>query len=155
MLEPGDDDLVVAADVLATPALRDEIDRLGGAADEDDLVGRGRVEEAADLVAGRLVGVGRARREFVGGAMDVRILVPIEVHQAVDDGLRLLRGGGVVQPDQRPAVHILAKDGEVPSDGIHVERRMCRRFRSGGGTPSECVPGNCPPGDDGCTPSRK
>ncbi len=38
MLEPGDDDLVVLADVLAAPALRNEIDGLGGPADEHDFV---------------------------------------------------------------------------------------------------------------------
>jgi hypothetical protein len=35
--------------LLAAPALRDQVDGLGGAADEDDLLGRGRVEEAARL----------------------------------------------------------------------------------------------------------
>ena len=38
VLELGDDDLVALADVLAAPALGDEVDAFGGAADEDDLV---------------------------------------------------------------------------------------------------------------------
>ena len=53
VLEPGDDDLVARADVAAAPALRDQVDRLGRAADEDDLSDRRRVEEAAHLVARR------------------------------------------------------------------------------------------------------
>ena len=73
MLEPGDDDLVVLADVLAAPALRDEVDRLGCAADEDDLVRGRRVEKAADLFAGVLVGVGGAGGQLVRAAMDVRV----------------------------------------------------------------------------------
>ncbi len=38
VLEPGDDDLVARADVAPAPALRDEVDRLGRAADEDDVL---------------------------------------------------------------------------------------------------------------------
>ncbi len=36
MLEPSNDDFIALADILAAPALRDEIDALGCAADEDD-----------------------------------------------------------------------------------------------------------------------
>ena len=37
MLQPGDDDLVVLLNVLPPPALRDQVDRLGGSANKDDL----------------------------------------------------------------------------------------------------------------------
>ena len=71
MLEPGDDDLVILADVLAAPALRDEVDGLGCAADEHDLV-RGRcMKKAADLLAGVLIRICRARGEFMCPAMNV------------------------------------------------------------------------------------
>ena len=43
MLEMGDDDLIVFLDVLFAPALGDEIDRFGGAADEDYFVRGGGV----------------------------------------------------------------------------------------------------------------
>jgi hypothetical protein len=124
MLEPGDDDLVVAIDVLPAPALCHEIDRFGGATDEDDLLGRGCVQQATDLFPGHLIGVGRAGREFMGAAMDVGVLVSVEIRQTVDDRLRLLRGGGVVEPDQRPAVHLPLEDGEIAPEGIHVEGRV-------------------------------
>ena len=39
VLEVRDDDLVALADVAPAPGLRDEVDALGGAAHEDDLVG--------------------------------------------------------------------------------------------------------------------
>ena len=107
VLEVRDDDLVALADVLQAPALRHQVDRLGRAADEDDLLGRRRVDEARDLLARALVGVGRARREFVRGAVDVGVLVRVEVRQPVDHRLRLLRGRRVVEPDQRPAVDLL------------------------------------------------
>ena len=74
MLEPGDDDLVVLADVLAAPALRDEVDGLGCAADEHDLVRGRRAKKAAHLFARVLVGVGGARGQLVRAAMDVRVL---------------------------------------------------------------------------------
>jgi hypothetical protein len=47
VLDPGDDDLVALLPIAAAPALGDEVDGLGGAADEDDLLRGRRVEEAA------------------------------------------------------------------------------------------------------------
>ena len=40
--------------------------------------------------------------------------------EPVDDGLRLLRGGGVVEPDQRMAVDLLVEDGKVAAHGVDV-----------------------------------
>ena len=45
VLHLGQDDLVAARDVAAAPRVRDEVDRLGGVAREDDLVAVGRVDE--------------------------------------------------------------------------------------------------------------
>ena len=86
------------------------------AAHEDDLVLGGRVEEAPHLLARAFVGVGGARRQRVRGAVDVRVLVLVEVAEAIDHRLRLLRGGGVVEPDERPAVDPLLQDREVAAD---------------------------------------
>jgi hypothetical protein len=36
----------------------------------------------------------------VGGTVDVGVFVLVEVRQPVDHRLRLVRGGGVVEPDQ-------------------------------------------------------
>jgi hypothetical protein len=58
------------------------------------------------------VGVGRACRQFVGGTVDVAVLVLVELHQAVDHRLRLLRRGGVVEPDQRLAIDALGRMGK-------------------------------------------
>ena len=55
MLHLGDDDLVAGADVRAAVGLGDEVDGLGRAADEDDLLRVGRVEEPPDRFARRLV----------------------------------------------------------------------------------------------------
>jgi hypothetical protein len=49
VLEPRDDDLVARADVAAPPALRDQVDRLGRAAHEDDLFGDGALRKRRTL----------------------------------------------------------------------------------------------------------
>ena len=61
MLEPGDDDFVVLLNILASPALRNQVDGFGGSAHKDDFARRACVEEAARLLAGRLVGIRRTR----------------------------------------------------------------------------------------------
>ena len=83
VLEVGDDDLVALADVAPSPGLRHEVDRFGRAADaEDDLFADGALMKRAHLLARRLVGIGRARGERVRGAMDVGVLVLVEVATA-------------------------------------------------------------------------
>jgi len=70
VLEFREQDLVAAAE----PGGEDvghEVDALGAAADEDDLIGAGRAEEVGHRPAGGLVGVGGTRGERVGAAMDV------------------------------------------------------------------------------------
>jgi hypothetical protein len=78
MLEPGDDNLVVLLNVAPSPALRHEVDGLGGSADKDDLARGSGVEEAARLLACRLVSVGSARGQLMRGAMHVRVFVLVE-----------------------------------------------------------------------------
>ena len=82
VLEVGDDDFVTLADVLLAPALRDEVDALGGAADEDDVVRSSRRRGTGDRRAGLLVGVGGPGGQVVRGAVDVGVLVLVEVARA-------------------------------------------------------------------------
>ena len=49
MLELADQDLVAGLEKSRAPALRDEVDRLGGAAHKDDFACVGRVEKARYL----------------------------------------------------------------------------------------------------------
>ncbi len=79
VLDPADDDLVALVDVLAAPALRNQVDGFGGAADEDDFFGGRCVEEVCDLAARVLISVGSAGGKLVGGAMDVRVFVLVEI----------------------------------------------------------------------------
>ena len=126
VFEVADDDLVTRTDVLAAPAFGHQVDGLGGAAHKDDFVHIRRVDEFLHPLTGAFVGVGGAGGEFMRGAVDVRVFVLVKIRDAVDDGLRLVGRGGVVEPHQRLAVHPLAQDGEVAPDGVHVERRVGR-----------------------------
>src|SRR6202167_5278278 len=113
MLEPGDDDLVIFLDVAMAPTLGTAITGPGGAANEDDLSRRRSVQEAAGLFASALIGVGSSRRERVCGTMNVGIFVLIEIRQAIDDCVRLLRSGSIVEPDQRTSIDTLLQDREI------------------------------------------
>ena len=121
MFEIGDDHLVALVDIPPAPGLGHEIDRLGRAAHPDDAVVGGRVEEAADFLARRFEGIGGAGGERMRRAVHVRVLARIEMRKPVDHGLRLLRGGGVVEPDQRPAVDIFLQDREIAAEDMRVE----------------------------------
>jgi len=89
MLEPGDDDLIVLLNILTSPALRNQVDCLGGSAHEDDLARSTGIEEPARLLTGRLVGICCARSEFVRGAMHIGVFVLVKVADAIDHRLRL------------------------------------------------------------------
>ena len=74
-----------------------------------------------------LVGIRGAACERMRRAVDVGVFVRVEIREPVDDRLRLLRGGGIVEPDELSAVHPLLQNREVATDGVDVERRMSRR----------------------------
>jgi hypothetical protein len=91
------EDRVARAEVREPPREADEIDRFGRVARPDDLGGLGRVDEARDLGARGFERFRGAFGEFVDAPMDVRVVVRVVVHERVDHGLRLLRGGGRVE----------------------------------------------------------
>ena len=124
VFQPGNDDLVAFSHILPPPALGDEVDCLGRSPEKDDLIGGWRVEKMAHLFPRILIGIGCAGRKLMRRAMDIGVFVLIEVCKAIDDGLRLLRGGGIVQPDQRTPVDQFAQDREIPPDGIGVKGGM-------------------------------
>ncbi len=70
--------------------------------------------------------------------MDIGIFGFVEARDSVDHGLRLLRGGGVVQPDERLAVDALAQDREIAARGIDVEKAG-RQFQIGERVRAEVV----------------
>ncbi|MNZ77355.1 hypothetical protein D3C78_958920 [compost metagenome] len=107
VLQGAEDDFVPRLELAHPPALGHQIDRLGGAAGPDHLMAAGRVDKAGDRLAGCLEGAGGAAAQGMGGAVHIGIVGPIVVSYGVQHRLRLLGGGGVVQIDQRVAVHLL------------------------------------------------
>ena len=122
MFEPSDDDLIVLLNISPTPALRYKIDGFGCSADKDDFAGGSSIEEAARLLACRLVSVRSARGQLMRGAMHIRVFVLVEITDSVNNRLRLLRRRSVVKPDERTAVDDFAQDGKVAANGLYIER---------------------------------
>src|SRR5581483_6281658 len=121
VLHLGQQDLVALADTGASPSVGHQVQCFGSVTREDDALFRGSVDETRHLAADRLVGLSRLLAQLVDGTMDVGVVVLVVVHQRVDDLSRLLRGRRIVQIDQRPAVHLARKDGEVAPDASDVE----------------------------------
>ena len=63
----------------------------------------------------------RPRRQRMGRAMDVGVLLLVEMAEAIDHRLRLLSGCRIVEPDQRLAMHLRLQDREVALDRVRIE----------------------------------
>src|SRR5690606_12402489 len=90
----------------------------------------GGVDEFRDTGAGAFVGVGGAHRERVKAAVDVAVVAFVEARERVDDDAGFLGGGGVVEVDERFAVDLLVKGGEVDADVGPGEHNGGNRSRS-------------------------
>ena len=122
VLHLREEDLVALAHVRASPRVRDEVDRLGRVAREDDALRRWSVDELRDLRSRFLVRRRRLFAEAVDGAMDVRVVVLVVVDELVDHLPRLLRSRRVVEVNERLPVHLPLEDREVLADPCDVER---------------------------------
>ena len=122
---PGDDIRVMLhfrdQDFIARPdrfghALRDQIDRLGGAPGKDDLAAVGGADKRTHLLAGALEGGGG----FIGHGVCRPVNIGVELLVIIADSLDYLAwflgGGGVVQVDQRLSVHLAIENGKVAAD---------------------------------------
>ena len=124
VLELRDHDDVARAEVVGSPGVRDEVDRLGRAAREDDLARRRRVQEAAHLLARALVALGRPLGEPVDAAVHVRVAVLVEVAHRVEHLAWLLGRGGRVEVGDGLAVDEILEIREVGADALDVELRL-------------------------------
>ena len=120
VLENRQDDLVARPDVAPSPGLRHQVDGLGRAAHEDDFARGAGAEVEVDLGAGCLVGIAGAHRQGVGTAVNVRVIGCVEARHRVDDRPRLVRRGGVVQPDERLTVDPLVERREIAAHHVHI-----------------------------------
>ena len=85
-----DDDEIASLDVPPAPRLRDEVDRLGGIAHEDDLARRPGIDEVGHRVPGRLVLRRRSLGKVVDAAMDISVRLPVIAVEGGDDLLGFL-----------------------------------------------------------------
>jgi len=96
MLELRRQDDVARLQIRHAPRETHEIDRFGRIARPDHFGWFGCVDETRNFRSCAFECIGRARREFVHAAMDVRVIVRVVVDERVDDCLRLLRTCGRV-----------------------------------------------------------
>ena len=104
VLHHRQDDLVARPEVRGAPGVGHEVDGLGRAAREDDLLAPRRAHELLDLGACALVAFRRAVREEVRPAVHVRVRLEVVVVQRVQHHSGLLRGRRRVEVQQRLAV---------------------------------------------------
>ena len=83
----------------AGEALSNQVHRFGRAADEDDFLRIAGIDEATNRFACAFVGIGRTLGEFMRRAMDVRVLVFVEIRDAVDGDSA--KGGSEAVPGGR------------------------------------------------------
>ena len=121
VLHLRDDNLVAFFQMVHRPAIGDGVDRLGRALGENDLLHAFGIDERAHLLARRLIGFRCGIGQIMQAAMHIGIFVGIGVCHRVNNGLRLLRRGAVVEIDQRLAIHFARENREVGADGLDVE----------------------------------
>ena len=71
-------------------------------------------------LAGVFVGFGRLLAQIMHPAVDVAVLVQVIVPLSVDDAQRLLRGGSIVEIDQRLAINLLVENGDLGAYFVDV-----------------------------------
>src|SRR5205814_9611298 len=92
VLHVGEDDDVAGAERGAAPGVGHQVGGLGRAPGEDDLPGRGGVDEPGGLGPGRLVGGGGLLGQGVHAAVDVGIVLLVVLVEGVEHGPGLLGG---------------------------------------------------------------
>src|SRR3979409_921515 len=97
MFHFGKENGVARANKFSTPRLRYEIDALGRAACEDDLIRAGGADIVGHIFSRVLVGFGRTRAQFVETAMHVRVFMFVVMPERIEHGDGLLRSGGAIK----------------------------------------------------------
>ena len=122
MLELGDHDRVPGTEVLEPPRVGDQVDRLGGAAGEDDLPLGRCVEEGRDGPPSALVPLGRQLGQPVDATMNIGVLVLVERPHPIENLPWLLRRRRRVEIRERPAAGQLLEEREIGAEDGGVER---------------------------------
>jgi hypothetical protein len=118
MLDIADNDLVAGFETCRPPALGHQIDRLGGAAQKDDLALVSRVQKRTRFLARLLEPVGRAGAEAVDAAMHIGVVGAVEIGDAVDHGARFLCAGPGIEKHE---TRMRREDREFAANDTRVE----------------------------------
>ena len=121
MFTRGDHDLITRLEGTARPTVGDQVDRFGGVSGKDHRGGIGSVQKPGYLAAGKFVHFGSLDRQGMSAAVNVGMMVEVIIAHRLDHLAGLLRRSGVVEVDERLAVHFATEDGEVLAQGIGVE----------------------------------
>ena len=116
------DDVVAGLQVRPSPGLSDEVDRLAGVPRPDDRLRTRGVDEPLHLRPREFVHVGRLDAQRVDAAVDIGVVLLVEVHKRVDHLARLLRGGRIIEVDERPPVDLPLQYGEVLPYARYVQQ---------------------------------
>ena len=108
----GQNDGVSFGQVCSTPCMGDEVDALGGAAGDDDLI---RIETLLEFTAAGFVPLGRFSSKGVDGSVDVGVGLGVVIVHRIENDLRFLRGRGVVKINEWMAVDLALEDGKLVS----------------------------------------
>ncbi len=123
MLHLGQDDQVAGFQVGACPGICHQVDRLGGIAGEDDLLGGRCIDELRHLFTGLLVHGRGFFRQGMHTPVDVGVVGAVKRFHRFQHRQRFLRGGRGIEIDQRNTrAHFPAQDGKIFTEGENVKR---------------------------------
>src|SRR6185436_3055286 len=101
--------------MMPSPTIRHQVDPFGGPASEDDFLGAARANESGHPFPGALVGAGRAVAQLMDAPVNIGVIMLIIVPERFKHLPGLLRGGGIVEVDQRMPVNLLIEDRKIPA----------------------------------------
>ncbi len=119
VLHARDQDHVTGLQPRQRPRVGHQVDGEGGAAAQHQVAGA-HVEEACQRVACAFVGVGGFASQCMHRAADVGVVAAVELVHRADHLHRLLAGVGIVEIDQRLAMHFTHQQREVEADAVPV-----------------------------------
>ena len=130
VLHRGDDHFVTRLHKCSAVGVRHGIDAVGGASREDHLRSLPGVDKTGSGLPCRLVRLRRHAAEVVDATMDIRIGVEVALRKPIDDALRTLCRGSVVEVGQRYLlIYGVPQGGEVLPQSLYIYSHLitCRR----------------------------
>ena len=116
MLHLGEQNLIAGPDVAPAPRVRDQVQRLGDVAREDNLFRARGADEPGDRGAGGLIRLGRTLGDRVHPAVHVRVVFLVEAEVRVQHLTGFLGGRRAIQIHEGLPVHALLENREVVAD---------------------------------------